>query len=419
MPTASEDILAIVLGGGRGTRLYPLTKLRAKPAVPIAGKFRLIDVPISNCINSGIFRIAVLTQFHSVSLNRHITRTYRFDTFHSGWVQILAAEQTLQSEDWYQGTADAVRKQIREIIASDAAYVLILAGDHLYRMDYAAMAKFHWDNNADITVGVHPVTREEVPGLGILKVSDDHRITAFVEKPKDPKLQAQFVSRDDEKRPFLASMGIYMFKTSVMIDMLNNFPDHDDFGKDVIPNSIRTHAVFGYDFNDYWQDIGTIRSFYETNLALTRPDAPFNFFDAERPIYTNPRILPGSSVEDSVLKDVQLCEGCRIQKAQITHSIIGLRSQIGPGTKITDSIIMGADYYDSPTLRSTDVPMGIGANCEIEGAILDKNVRIGEGVIIKPFPRGTEMDAGTWVVQDGIVVIPKDTTILPKTRIAP
>lgn len=418
MPTATEDILAIILGGGRGTRLYPLTKLRAKPAVPIAGKYRLIDVPISNCINSGIYRIAVLTQFHSVSLNRHITRTYRFDTFHTGWVQILAAEQTLQSEDWYQGTADAVRKQIREIIASDATYTIILAGDHLYRMDYEAMAKFHWDNNADITVGVHPVTREEVPGLGILKVGDDKRISAFVEKPKDPKLQAQFVSRDDPERPFLASMGIYMFKTSLLIDLLTNFPDFDDFGKDVIPHSIRTYSVYGYAFDDYWQDIGTIRSFYETNLALTTPNSPFNFFDAERPIYTNPRTLPGSSVEDSVLKDVQLCEGCRIQKAKINHSILGLRSQVGPGTKIKDIIMMGSDYYDHE-LKPSDVPLGIGANCVIEGAILDKNVRIGDNVVIKPFPRGTEMDAGTWVVQDGIVVIPKDTTILPGTRISP
>ena len=418
MPNATEDILAIILGGGRGTRLYPLTKLRAKPAVPIAGKYRLIDVPISNCINSGIYRIAVLTQFHSVSLNRHITRTYRFDNFHGGWVQILAAEQTLQSEDWYQGTADAVRKQTKEIIASDAAYCIILAGDHLYRMDYAAMAKFHWDNNADITVGVHPVTRGEVPGLGILKVSDDQRISAFVEKPKDPKLQAQFVSRDDPERPFLASMGIYMFKTSLLLDLLTNFPNFDDFGRDVIPQSIRTHAVYGYAFDDYWQDIGTIRSFYETNLELTRSNSPFNFFDAERPIYTNQRTLPGSSVDDSVLKDVLLCEGSRIRKARVNHSILGLRSQVGTGTKIKDTIIMGADYYDN-LAKASDVPLGIGKDCDIDGAIIDKNVRIGDNVVIKPFPRGTDMDAGTWVVQDGIVVIPKDTTILPNTRIAP
>jgi glucose-1-phosphate adenylyltransferase len=417
---ALEDILAVIMGGGRGARLYPLTKLRAKPAVPIAGKYRLIDVPISNCINSGIYRIAVLTQFHSVSLNRHITRTYRFDNFHTDWgVQILAAEQTLQSEDWYQGTADAVRKQIREIIASDASYVLILAGDHLYRMDYSAMAHYHWDKNADITVAVQPVSAHEASRLGILKSSDEGRITAFVEKPKDPKVQAQFISRDDPERPFLGSMGIYMFKTEVLIDLLTNAPDHDDFGGDVIPNSIRTHAVYGYNFDGYWRDIGTIRSFYETNLELAQSDAPFNFFDLERPIYTYPRILAATSVHDSTLKDVQLSEGCIIARSKITNSIIGIRTQVGPGTRIKDSVLMGADYYSNPSMRSTDVPIGVGPNCVIEGAILDKNVRIGEGVVIKPFPRGTEIDAGTWVVQDGIVVIPKDTTILPNTHIEP
>jgi glucose-1-phosphate adenylyltransferase len=419
MSAALEDILAVIMGGGRGARLYPLTKLRAKPAVPIAGKYRLIDVPISNCINSGIYHIAVLTQFNSVSLNRHITRTYRFDNFHTGTVQILAAEQTLQGDAWYQGTADAVRKQIREIIASDASYVLILAGDHLYRMDYAAMARYHWEKNADITVAVQPVSRQEASRFGILKRGEEERITAFVEKPKDPQVQAQFVSREDPERPFLGSMGNYMFKTEVLIELLSNFPDHDDFGSDVIPNAIRTHAVYGYDFDGYWRDIGTIRSFYETNLELTRPDAPFNFFDVERPIYTNPRILAGSFIHDSSLKDVQLSEGCRIEKAKITNSIIGLRSQIGPGTKIKDSVMMGADYYNNPAMKTTDVPIGIGPNCDIEGAILDKNVRIGENVVIKPFPRGTEIDAGTWVVQDGIVVIPKGTTILPNTHIEP
>ena len=416
---ALEDVLAVIMGGGRGARLYPLTKLRAKPAVPIAGKYRLIDIPISNCINSGIFRIAVLTQFHSVSLNRHIMRTYRFDTFHSGWVQVLAAEQTLQSSDWYQGTADAVRKQIREIITTDASHVLILAGDHLYRMDYAAMLRYHKEKDADITVSAQPVTAPEASRLGILKSGDDGRITAFVEKPKDPKVQAQFVSREGADRPFLGSMGNYLFKTQVLIDLLTNFPDHDDFGGDVIPNAIRTHAVYSYQFDGYWRDIGTIRAFYETNLELARADAPFHFFDNERPIYTNPRTLASSVIDDSVLKDVHLAEGCRIIKAKITNSIIGLRSQVGSGTRIKDSVIMGADYYSSPNIKSTEVPIGIGANCIIEGAILDKNVRIGENVVIKPFPRGTEIDAGTWVVQDGIVVIPKDTTILANTHIEP
>jgi len=419
MTEALDNILAVIMGGGRGARLYPLTKLRAKPAVPIAGKYRLIDVPISNCINSGIYRIAVLTQFHSVSLNRHITRTYLFDDFHSGWVQVLAAEQTLQSDDWYQGTADAVRKQIREIVASDASHVLILAGDHLYRMDYAAMAKYHWSKEADITVAVQPVSAKEASRLGILKSSEDGRITAFVEKPKDPKVQAQFVSRDDPELPFLGSMGIYMFKAQVLVDLLTTYPDHDDFGSDVIPNAIRTHSVYGYNFGGYWRDIGTIRSFYEANLELTRADAPFNFFDTERPIYTNPLTLPAASVHDSILKDVQLADGCVIARSKITHSIIGIRSRIGPGTSIKDSVVMGADYYTTPGFRENDVPVGIGPNCNIEGAILDKNVRIGEGVVIKPFQRGTEIDAGTWVVQDGIVVIPKDTTILPNTRIEP
>ena len=417
--SATEDILAVILGGGRGARLYPLTKLRAKPAVPIAGKYRLIDVPISNCINSRIFRIAVLTQFHSVSLNRHITRTYNFDGFHGGWVQILAAEQTLQSDDWYQGTADAVRKQLREIQAADVSHVLILAGDHLYRMDYAAMADFHIANQADITVAVQPVRKKEASRFGILKVAEDGRIAAFVEKPKDPAVLAQFVSRDDVERPFLGSMGIYMFKTNVLIDLLSNFPDHDDFGHDVIPHAIGKSAVYGYNFEGYWQDIGTIRSFYETNLELATPNSPFNFYDPERPIYTNPRTLPGSLIDDSKLKDALLSDGCCIQKAQITHSLIGLRSVIGPGSKVIDSIVMGADYYDGATLRRGDIPLGVGPDCHIEGAILDKNVRIGAGTTIKPFPRGTDMDAGTWVVQDGIVVIPKDTAILPNTRIAP
>ncbi len=413
-----EDVFAIILGGGRGARLYPLTKLRSKPAVPIAGKYRLIDIPISNCINSGIYHIAVLTQFHSVSLNRHITRTYHFDNFHSGWVQILAAEQTLQSDDWYQGTADAVRKQIREIQVTDMPYVLILAGDHLYRMDYAAMTKFHIESDADITVAVQPVPKSEAPRFGILKVAEDSRISAFVEKPKDPAVQAQFVSRDDPERPFLGSMGIYMFKTSVMIDLLTSFPDHDDFGSDVIPNAIRSKKVMGYNFDGYWRDIGTIRSFYETNLELAAPNAEFNFFDPALPIYTNPRILPGSSVTESKLENVLMAEGCRILQSEISNSVIGLRSQVAPGAKIKDSILMGADYYDKPE-EHHEVAMGIGRNAVIEGAILDKNVRIGQNVVIKPFPRGTEIDAGSWVVQDGIVVIPKDTIIRPNARIAP
>jgi glucose-1-phosphate adenylyltransferase len=392
--------------------------MRSKPAVPIAGKYRLIDIPISNCINSGIFRVAVLTQFNSVSLHRHITQAYQFDNFHTGWVQILAAEQTPHSEDWYQGTADAVRKQLFEIKAAGGEDVLILAGDHLYRMDYAALMDYHWEKGADVTVAVQPVAREDASRLGILKRAEDGRLVAFVEKPKDPKVQAQMVSRDDPARPFLGSMGIYAFKAQVLFDLLTEFPDFDDFGRDVIPYAMGTMAVYGFDFDGYWQDIGTIRSFYDTNLALTMPDSPFNFYDPRLPIYTHARFLPGSIVEESTLKDVLLAEGCIIRKAEIRHSVVGIRSQIGPGTVIVDSILMGADYYDRGTLR---VRLGIGANCHIEGAILDKNVQIGDGVVIRPFPRGTErQDAGDWaVIQDGIVVIPKDTVLPPGTRIEP
>lgn len=416
MPSMS-DILAVILGGGRGQRLYPLTKLRSKPAVPIAGKYRLIDIPLSNCINSGIFRIDVLTQFNSHSLHRHITQTYNFDAFHLGFVEILAAEQTPESADWYQGTADAVRKQLFQIRSARAKYVLILAGDHLYRMDYAPMAEFHWNHGADITVAVQPVARQDAPRFGILKRGPDGRITDFVEKPKDPAIQQKFVSRDDENLPFLGSMGIYLFDTEVLIELLTDNPNFDDFGSDIIPHAIKNYSVCGYDFDGYWADIGTIRSFYETNLDLTTANPPFNFYDSEHPIYTHARFLPGSAVEDSLLKDVLLAEGCRIQKAEITHSVVGVRSAIAAGTVIRDSILMGADYYaaEMPGLP----PIGIGANCHIEAAIIDKNARIGANVVIRPFPRNVEFANENWVVQDGIVVVPKNAMIPSGTHIEP
>lgn len=415
MPSLNE-VLAVILGGGRGARLFPLTQMRSKPAVPIAGKYRLIDIPISNCINSEIFRIAILTQFNSVSLHRHITRTYNFDSFHQGWVQIWAAEQTMESENWYQGTADAVRKQMLEIQASGAKYILVLAGDHLYRMDYKEMAEFHWKNNADITVAVQPVSRNEASRFGILKREADNRISNFVEKPKDPEVQKQYVSRTDPERPFLGSMGIYMFNTKVLLDFLTEFKDYDDFGGDIIPQAIKTHQVYGFDFDDYWQDIGTIRSFYETNLMLTTSESPFNFYDAKLPIYTDARYLPATIVEDCTLKDVLIAEGSKILKSEITHSIVGIRSQIASGCVIKDTIMMGADYYERDT---KELPIGIGANCHIENAILDKNCHIGNNVTIKPFPRNTDIDHENWYVRDGIVIIPKDTEIASGTTIAP
>lgn len=417
MPSMN-DVLGVIMGGGRGSRLHPLTQMRSKPAVPIAGKYRLIDIPISNCINSGIYRVAILTQFNSVSLHRHISQAYNFDVFHTGWVEILAAEQTPESADWYQGTADAVRKQLFEIQATGAEYVLILAGDHLYRMDYREMAQFHWEKGADITVAVQPVARGEVSRFGILKVESDGRISSFVEKPKDPEVQNKFISRPhDDERPFLGSMGIYVFKTSVLIDMLTKFPDYDDFGGDIIPEAIKSLKVYGFDFDGYWEDIGTIRSFYETNLKLTSQNPPFNFYDPKAPIYTHGRFLPGSIVEDSKLQHVMIAEGCRIRKADITHSIIGIRSQIAEGTVIKDSIIMGADYYTPK--RHPEIPIGIGRNCHIESAILDKNVQIGEGVVIRTFPRDKDIDHELYFVRDGVVVIAKDTAIPPGTKIAP
>jgi glucose-1-phosphate adenylyltransferase len=408
---AMNDILGLIMGGGRGSRLYPLTRDRSKPAVPIAGKYRLIDIPISNCINAGITRIAVLTQFNSVSLHRHISRTYVFDSFHRGWVQILAAEQTPISEKWYQGTADAVRKQLLEIQSTGAEDVLILAGDHLYRMDYAPMA--------DITVAVQPVPANQAYRFGILKRDTAGRITDFVEKPKDPVRLAQFVSRDDALRPYLGSMGIYLFKTKILVDLLANSND-DDFGGEVIPKAIQTHAVYGFDFDGYWEDIGTIRSFYDTNLSLTLPDSPFNFHDPQRPIYTRARFLPGSTVDGASLHNVMLGEGCRILRAEIRHSIIGLRSFISNGIRLSDTFMMGADYYDPPNASLPGgLPLGIGPDCQIEGAILDKNVRIGAGVIIRPFPLGTEIDHEDWVIRDGIVVIPKNTLLPAGTIISP
>jgi glucose-1-phosphate adenylyltransferase len=418
MPTM-ENTLAVILGGGRGSRLFPLTKTRSKPAVPMAGKYRLIDIPISNCINSGFYHIAVLTQFNSVSLHRHITQTYNFDVFHTGYVQIWAAEQTMQNNAWYQGTADAVRKQISEIRSSHADYVLILAGDHLYRMDYAAMARFHWDRNADITVAVQPVAASDVSRFGVLKRDDAQRITRFAEKPRDPNVLAEMVSRSDPEKPYLGSMGIYLFKIEVLLDLLAD-PSLDDFGAEVIPHAIGSHSVYGYDFTGYWEDIGTIRSFYDTNLALTSPNPPFDFYNSEQPIYTHARFLPGSIIENSRLQDTLLAEGCCITNADITHSVIGLRSQIRAGAVIQDTILMGADYYENlSNKKDHKIPMGIGPGCRIKGAIIDKNACLGHEVVIQPFPRGVELDQDNWFVRDGIVVIPKNAVIPALAKIAP
>ena len=418
MPSLN-DILGVILGGGQGKRLYPLTMMRSKPAVPIAGKYRLIDIPISNCINSNIYRIAVLTQFNSVSLHKHITGTYNFDSFHTGWVQIWAAEQTMERMEWYQGTADAVRKQLVEIQSSRAKYVLILAGDHLYRMDYSKMAEYHWENGADVTVAVQPINRSDASRFGLLKQDQTGEIVDFAEKPKDPEILDAFVSREDAEKPYLASMGIYLFNIDTLVDILtlktgtNKF---DDFGYDIIPHCVENSMrVFGYEFDGYWRDIGTIRSFYEANLDLTSQKPQFDIYDPDQRIYTHARFLPGSRLEDCSLNNVLIAEGCRINNATIEHSVIGLRSIIKSGSYIKDSVLMGADYYDS----SGTIPIQIGENCHIEGAIVDKNVRMAQDVTIKPFPPGTEIETDAYTVKDGIVVIPKKTILPSGTYIGP
>jgi len=416
-----DKILGVIMGGGRGSRLYPLTRDRAKPAVPIAGKYRLIDIPISNCINSGIHNIAVLTQFNSVSLHRHITQTYNFDSFHRGYVQIWAAEQTFRHDDsWYQGNADAVRKQLFEISSTRADSILVLAGDHLYQMDYAEMARHHWETGADITVAVQPVSPEDTSRYGLLKRDANNcLITDFVEKPKDPEVLKKFISRNDPKQPFLGSMGIYFFNKKALIEVLESTTD-DDFGGEVIPKAIHTHKVCGFDFDGYWEDIGTIRSFYDVNLKLATPESPFDFHNPEQRIYSRPRFLPGTKVDGATLENVMIADGCIIGKAEIQNAIIGLRSQIQDGAVLRDTVLFGADYYDTPDeMRNSGIPIGIGKNSVIEGALIDKNARIGEGVIIKPFPLGTEIDGQDWVVRDGIVVIPKRAVISPETVIAP
>jgi glucose-1-phosphate adenylyltransferase len=422
-----HNVLAVILGGGAGTRLYPLTRERAKPAVPLGGKYRLIDIPISNCLNSGLNHIFVLTQYLSASLNRHISWTYNNQGFFSrGWVQILAAEQAPgmgMAEAWYQGTADAVRKQFIEIEMAGAEDILILSGDHLYRMDYNGFIDYHRESGADVTIGVQPVTPEQAPRLGILAAGAEGRIEAWAEKPSDPGLLASLKSRDDLDKPYLASMGIYVFKWQVLRRLLNQCID-PDFGQHIIPQAIDKHDVYAYTFDGFWADIGTIRAFYEVNLLLTRPESPFQFYDEAYPIYTHPRFLPPVQAQDSTMENVLISEGCRLCGTTIAESVVGVRSVIGCDTRITRTLMLGADYYDNarltgPSGRQFSIPLGIGRGCQIEGAILDKNVRIGNNVTIRPhdpdenlmYPpdgrRGEEM----YVIRDGIVVLPKNTEI--------
>ncbi len=409
------------MGGGAGTRLFPLTKDRSKPAVPIGGKYRLVDIPISNCLNSGLRSIYVLTQFNSMSLHRHIQASYKFDNFSRSFVEILAAQQTPAGSQWYQGTADAVRQNIRYFLERPYDYYLILSGDQLYRMDFRALLHQHIRSGAEITLATKPVAKEQVPEFGIMQSNADRRIFRFVEKPKDESLLSDLrmspellhsVGSGEDEELFQASMGIYVFNRDVLIECLDN--DLVDFGKHVIPQSIKERYVSAYIFKGYWEDIGTIRAFFQANLDLTNLVPPYSFFEPEAPIYTHPRFLPGSKINGATLRQAIISDGCIISDAHIERSVIGIRSIIQSGATIRNSIIMGADYFeleDANAARGT--PIGIGRNCVIDRAIIDKNARIADGVVITPEGKPADLDAENYFIRDGIVVVPKNAVIPP------
>ncbi len=410
-----RDVLALILGGGQGSRLYPLTKLRAKPAVPLGGKYRLIDIPISLCINAGIPKIYVLTQFLSESLHRHIYQTYKFDVFTDGFVQILAAEETRTGMDWYQGTADAVRKQLWRLEHARAEDVLILSGDHLYRMDYTNFVERHRERRADVTIAVQPVGPEAASRFGILKSDAEGRITSFHEKPAAEELEG-LESAPGKDKPYMASMGIYMFRADVLQRVLTG-SETEDFGREVIPDAIEGQRVYAFEFDGYWEDIGTVRAFYEANLALGRPDPPFDFFNMEQPIFTHPRFLPSSITDGCDLEKAVVADGCLLHGSDIRESVVGLRSVIGPEVRVIRSVIMGADFYETPERRAENRALGrpdvgIGRGSSIEGAIIDKNARVGEDVTIRAHdPEGEMVETENYVIRDGIVVIPKNAVI--------
>ena len=428
-----KRVLAIILGGGAGTRLYPLTKLRAKPAVPLAGKYRLIDIPVSNCINSEIYKIYVLTQFNSASLNRHIARAYNFAGFTDGFVEVLAAQQTPENPNWFQGTADAVRQYLWLLEEWDVDEYIILSGDHLYRMDYRQFWQRHKETNADITISVVPMDDKRASDFGLMKIDGNGRVVDFSEKPKGDALQQMQVDtttlgltpEDAKKMPYIASMGIYVFKKDVLIKLLKESLERTDFGKEIIPASSKDHNVQAYLFDGYWEDIGTIESFYDANLALTRqPKPPFSFYDEAAPIYTRARYLPPTKLLDCKVTESMIGEGCIIKECRIDHSVLGVRTRVETGCLIEDSLIMGSDFYEPFTERQSkcedrQVYLGIGANSTIRRAIIDKNARIGCDVQIINKDRVQEADRENlgFYIRSGIVVVLKNAVIADKTVI--
>jgi glucose-1-phosphate adenylyltransferase len=416
-------IISLILGGGAGSRLYPLTSQRSKPAVPIGGKYRLIDIPISNCLNSGLRRMFVVTQFNSASLNQHIKNTYNFDVFSRGFVDILAAEQTPTSNDWFQGTADAVRQSMHHLANHDFDYVLILSGDQLYQMNFEAFARHHVDQKADITIATIPVSAEDAPGFGIMKVNMEGRIERFIEKPK-PEIVPEWESAVPDAyrqsgKVYLASMGIYIFSREVLKRLFAENPASTDFGKEIIPGAIHSgYKVSSFSFNGYWTDIGTIRSFFDANIALTDPIPQFNLFDNQRLVYTRPRLLPPSKIFGTWFNQAVIAEGSIIHAKKIERAIVGIRSRIGDHTEISKAVIMGNDYFETlEELLEEDLPMGIGSNCYIENAIIDKNSRIGSDVCIRGSGSLQDVETPTYCIREGIVVIKKGAIIPDGTRI--
>jgi glucose-1-phosphate adenylyltransferase len=428
-----KNVLAIILGGGAGTRLYPLTKLRAKPAVPVAGKYRLIDIPVSNCINSEIFKIYVLTQFNSASLNRHIARTYNFSGFTEGFVEVLAAQQTPENLSWFQGTADAVRKYLWLMEEWDVEDFLILSGDHLYRMDYRQFVQRHRETGADITLSVLPIDDRRASDFGLVKIDNSGRIINFSEKPKgDAKAEMRvdttvlgLTPEQAREQPYIASMGIYVFKRDVLIELLKEASAWTDFGKEIIPAAASDHNIQAYLFEGYWEDIGTIEAFYEANLALTQqPMPPFSFYDEHAPIYTRARYLPPTKMLDCQVVESMLSEGCILKNCRIEHSVLGVRSRVEAGCVIQDTLIMGADFYQPFAERQSNcdrnpVPVGIGSNTTIRRAIIDKNARIGCDVQIvnKDNVQEAEKESQGFYIRSGIIVVLKGAVIPDNTVI--
>jgi len=427
-----KDVIAIVLGGGRGTRLYPLTLARAKPAVGFAGKYRLIDIPLSNCIHSGVDRVFVLTQFLSASLHRHIMQTYQFDSFRQGFIDILAAEQTPERSDWFQGTADAVRSTLGHITYYRSRQVLVLSGDHLYRMDYSKLLRYHRQRRANVTLCAHPVSRAEAPEMGLLAVGAEDRVQDFIEKPHAPEVLRRF--RVDERmrdvlgmqpgdESYLASMGVYVFESEFLFRMLLE-ERHTDFGKEAIPSMVGHDRIVAYPFRDYWQDIGTIGSYYEASISLAQRQPPFALYDPRWPIFTRERTLPPTRVLDSEIRDSLLGEGSEIVGARISASVIGLRSMIREGSRLEEVVLLGADHYQDeeghggePPPRAGLPSLGVGRRCLIQRAILDKNARIGDDVVIRGSPGLEDRREESYWVRDGIVVIPKGTVLPAGTRV--